>query len=88
MFVAALNDVKYFESTFSKVEEYVKNMLERHQYRGVIYMNNEDGTNCVAEACVERLRSRYTNGWYNKMKMDIDYLADKDGCYIIITNRW
>lgn len=86
MYIENANEMKNFETVFTCCDMYVDDMLTRHQYRGIIRMDNRNGSWCVAEACVRRLKNKYARTIFSKV--DIDYMADGDGCYIIITTKW
>lgn len=85
MYIEDTNKMDQFEKVYAYCEEYVEDMLARHQYRGIIRMDNHNGSCCVAEACVRRLKNKYARTIFSRV--DIDYMSDSDGCYIIITNR-
>lgn len=86
MYIEHTNEMDRFEKVYAYCEEYVEDMLLRNQYRGIIRMDNRNGSGCVAEACVIRLKNKYARTVFSKF--DIDYMADGDGCYIIITTKW
>lgn len=86
MYIEHTNDMNRFEKVYACCEEYVEDMLARHQCRGIIRMDNHNGSCCVAEACVRRLKNKYERTIFSRV--DIDYMSDFDGCYIIITTKW
>ena len=86
MYIEHTNEMNLFEKVYACCEEYVEDMLARRQYRGIIRMDNYNGSCCVAEACVRRLKNKYARNIFSKV--DIDYMSDSDGCYIIITTKW
>ena len=86
MYIEHTNDMNRFERVYACCEEYVEDMLARRQHRGIIRMDNRNGSCCVAEACVRRLKNKYARNIFSKV--DIDYMSDHDGCYIIITTKW
>lgn len=86
MYIEHTNEMDRFERVYAHCEEYVEDMLARHQYRGIIRMDNHNGSCCVAEACARRLKDKYARTIFSRV--DIDYMSDSDGCYIIITMRW
>lgn len=86
MYIEHTNEMDRFEKVYACCEKYVEDMLLRQQYRGIIRMDNRNGSCCVAEACVRRLKNKYVRTIFSKV--DIDYMSDFDGCYIIITMRW
>ena len=85
MYIEHTNDMNRFERVYAYCDEYVEDMLARRQYRGIIRMDNRNGSCCVAEACVRRLKNAFERTLFSKVH--IDYMSDSDGCYIIITNR-
>ena len=86
MYIEHTNEMDRFEKVYAYCEEYVEYMLAHHQYRGIIRMDNHNGSWCVAEACVRRLKDKYARTIFSRV--DIDYMSDHDGCYIIITTKW
>lgn len=86
MYIEHTNEMDRFEKVYACCEKYVEDMLLRRQYRGIIRMDNRNGSCCVAEACVRRLKNKYARTIFSKV--DIDYMSDFDGCYIIITIKW
>lgn len=86
MYIEHTNEMDRFEKVYACCEEYVEDMRSRQRYRGIIRMDNRNGSCCVAEACVRRLKNKYARTIFSKV--DIDYMADFDGCYIIITMKW
>ena len=85
MYINHENNIDNYEKTYEKCCEYVDNMLRLHFCHGIIRMDNRGGSRCIAEACVRRLCNQYCNKLFSKLA--IDYMADEDGCYIIITQR-
>lgn len=86
MYINHENNLANYEKVFKDCCEYVNDMLRMHIYRGIIRMDNRNGSSCIAEACVRRLCNQYCNKPFSKV--DIDYMADSDGCYIIVTTKW
>lgn len=85
MYIEDTNKMENFEYVYAKCSEYVGDMIRLHFYRGIIRMDNRNGSCCVAEACVRRLKNAFERTIFSKVH--IDYMSDSDGCYIIITNR-
>lgn len=86
MYIDHENKMENYFKALDKCCEYIDNMLQRHVYRGIIRMDNVNGSSCIAEACVNYLRNKYCNRVFSRV--DIDYMADSDGCYIIVTTKW
>ena len=86
MYIEHTNEMDRFEKVYEHCEEYVEGMLSRRKYRGIIRMDKRNGSWCAAEACVRRLENKYARNIFSKV--DIDYMSDSDGCYIIITTKW